>query len=385
MKKKLFSLSLLCIAVSAFAQQDFFALSGKEVPAIVFNDLRTLDVDRGVSGEVFLNSESQPKIFSEVRNMQVTEEKNSYNNALAKSMATLAFDGKSKLIYMPLYSTNIYALDTKTKEITLIESTVVKTSACDLGSHFTRMTTGTDGRIYAMTNSGSQLIQISNKAGKYVVKDLGKISDDAANGENLLSKMEIGFGGDMIADTDNNLYVFSASGNVFKIDFGDQKAVYLGKVKNLPQNYTLNGVAVNSHNEIVVGSAKGGNFYKVNLENWIAEITGSNLNLHIYDLASKYQLEAKPGNLANANNSEIYPTKIEDGFVNVRFGKEAIGNCVVEIYDMTGKNLSTTTYNSKVLVVEKMDINFLTKGVYVVKIKNGDGKTLITKKLLVAK
>jgi hypothetical protein len=79
------------------------------------------------------------------------------------------------------------------------------------------MSTGNDGNIYALSNSGSQLLKIFYKDGKYAVTDLGIVKDDSGNGENQLSKMQTGFGGDMISDDNNNIYVFSAFGSVFKV------------------------------------------------------------------------------------------------------------------------------------------------------------------------
>lgn len=43
MKKHLFPLFLLLIGANASAQQDFFALVGKETPNIIFNDFRAID------------------------------------------------------------------------------------------------------------------------------------------------------------------------------------------------------------------------------------------------------------------------------------------------------------------------------------------------------
>ena len=146
------------------------------------------------------------------------EDKNTVNHSQALSMAALAYDElNGKLVYIPMFTSNIYVLDQKSKDITLLESQAIKTSQCEIGSHITRMTTGYDGNIYAMSNSGSQLIKISKKDGKYISTDLGAVKDDFSNGENSLKVMTKGFGGDMVAAADHNFYVFSASGNVFKV------------------------------------------------------------------------------------------------------------------------------------------------------------------------
>ncbi len=45
--------------------------------------------------------------------------------------------------------------------------------------------------------------------------------------KNSFTSIESGFGGDMIADADNNFYVFATSGNVFKISTKDLKAKFV--------------------------------------------------------------------------------------------------------------------------------------------------------------
>lgn len=383
MIKTLFPLVLLCFGANSFAQQDFFGLVGKNTPNIVFNDFRALDPERGVSGEIFLNADSKPNIFSQVQNRNVAEEKTGYNHAQASAMATLAFDGKNSLVYMPMYSSNIYAINTKTKEITLVESNVVKTSACDLGSHFTRMTLASDGKIYALTNSGSQLLQISKTGSGFSVQDLGKISDDAGNGEMLISKINTGYGGDMVADSNKNLYVFSASGNVFKISLADKKALFIGKLKGLPEKYTLNGSAVNVKGEVLVASANGNGFYKVDLQNLQAEPLNQNQNLHIYDLASSYLLSEKQIAGAVSKNTDVYPTNVTQGFTNVYFGENLKQQVSVEILDAAGNRIDQKLYLAEPNTLQQIDLSKLSTGWYLININNVEGKNLLTKKIIV--
>ncbi|MEF9479673.1 hypothetical protein OWR28_19805 [Chryseobacterium sp. 1B4] len=54
MKKHLFPLFLLLLGLNAQAQQDFFAITGKDTQSITFNDFRAIDGTNGVSGEKFL-------------------------------------------------------------------------------------------------------------------------------------------------------------------------------------------------------------------------------------------------------------------------------------------------------------------------------------------
>ncbi|WP_370897294.1 T9SS type A sorting domain-containing protein [Chryseobacterium gossypii] len=386
MKKHLSSLFLLWLGVSTYAQQDFFALTGKDTPGIVFNDFRAIDVTSGISGEAVFKADSPAKVFSQTRNSSIAEDKNSYNNSQAITMATLAFDSRNNnLVYMPMFSSNIYILNPETKNITLVENNVVNVTSCDINSHMTRMTTGYDGNIYAINNSGTQFIQISRKGNQYVVNNLGIIKDDTANGKNSFTTVETGFGGDMVADTDNNFYVFSTSGNVFKIETKKLKAEFIGKITGIPENYSVNGAAVNAKGNIIIASAKGAPLYEVNLETLQAKQLPGNLNLHIYDLASKYFVNDKANSINSLANIDIYPTKVDEHFINVNVNDRSVkGNLKMNVFDMSGKNVMKQNLSVKGgLLNQQVYLKNLINGAYLISITDESGKILLNKKILV--
>ncbi|MCD9856377.1 T9SS type A sorting domain-containing protein [Epilithonimonas sp. JDS] len=382
MKKSLSTLILLFIGANSFAQQDIFALTGKETANIIFQDFRALDSKKGITEKILLSEKDQPKTFSTKLDKEIFEDKKSFANAVASQIAGLAVDGRGNLVYMPMFSSNIYILDSKTKDIILLENNLSNPTACDTGSQFSRMTIGNDGNIYALSNSGSQLLKISRINGKYAVSDLGIVKDDSGNGDNQLSKMQTGFGGDMIADDNNNLYVFSSTGNVFKVALKEMKAKFIGKVKGLQDNFSINGVAVNAEGKIVLGSAKGGVLHSLNLETLQAEPMNGNINLPIYDLGSSYVLRSNK-NIASIDKNEIYPTKVSDGFVNIRLGSSQKGNAQVKIYSLAGalvkENKITNINNSET----KIELGKLVSGVYLVNVESENGKTIISKKIIV--
>lgn len=385
MKRKLFSLAMLSTAVFAFAQQDFYALTGNNSPNIVFSDFRFLDVERGISGAKIFGTDSTPKVFSQVFNKNVTEEKSSFNHSQTASIASLAYDeANGKLVYIPMFSSNIYVLDPKSKDLTLIESNIIKSKSCDIGSHLTRMTAGYDGNIYAMSNSGSQFLQISKQNGKYMVTDLGSIKNDSSNGENALDVMNKGFGGDMIADSENNLYVFSASGNVFKVSTQFLNAKFIGKISGLPENYSLNGAAVNAKGNVVIASAKGEGMYELNIQDLQAKPIAGNLDIHIYDLASKYFVNNKLSSVTGAL-VDIYPTKVSEDFINIKVEDQKIsGNVTVEIYDLSGILIQQKTLNSiEKNRTQKIELNNLKSGIYVASVLDGKRKIILNKKISV--
>jgi hypothetical protein len=386
MKKHLFPLFLLLIGANVSAQQDFFALVGKDTPNIVFNDFRAMDGTSGISGEKIFTETSSAKVFSQVRNGLVTEDKNANNNSQTTSMATLAFDAfNNNLVYMPMYSSNIYVLNAKTKEITLVENDIVRVTSCDINSHITRMATGYDGNIYAINNSGTQFLQISRKGNQYVINDLGIIKDDVSNGKNSFTMLETGFGGDMIADADNNFYVFSASGNVFKVSTKELKAKFVGKISGIPENYSVNGSAVNSQGKVVVASAKGAALYEVDLKSLQAKQMAGEQNLHIYDLASKYFANDR---IASGNilaNLDIYPTRVDEHYINVNVNDKSVkGTLKMTVFDLSGKNVMKQNLSVKDGTLnQQVYLKNLVTGAYLINITDESGKVLLNKKILV--
>ncbi|WP_426275791.1 T9SS type A sorting domain-containing protein [Chryseobacterium sp. S-02] len=387
MKKHLFPLFLLLVGANASAQQDFFALVGKDTPNIVFNDFRAIDATNGISGEQIFTETSSAKVFSQARNGVVTEDKSTYNSSQTASIATLAYDAfNNNLVYMPMFSSNIYVLNAKTKEITLVENNVARVTSCDINSHITRMAMGYDGNIYAINNSGTQFLQIARKGNQYSVDDLGIIKDDASNGKNSFTAIETGFGGDMVADAENNFYVFSASGNVFKVSVKELKAKFVGKISGIPENYSVNGAAVNSQGKVVVASAKGAALYEVDLKSLQAKQMAGEQNLHVYDLASKYFANDRIAANNTLANLDIYPTRVDDHYITVNVNDKSVkGTITMTVFDLSGKSIMKQNLPVKEgSLNQQVYLKNLVSGAYLVNITSESGKVLLNKKILVA-
>lgn len=386
MKKHLFPIILLLIGNTINAQQDFFALAGKDSPRIEFSDFRAMNTD-GTSGQTIFGVSSEVNVISQSRKAAVSEDKTSYNHAQSMTLAALAYDASGdNLLYMPMFSSNIYVLNQKTKEITLVENSVARVTSCDINSHITRMTAGYDGNIYAINNSGTQFLQISKKNNQFVVNDLGIIKDDASNGKNSFTAIESGFGGDMIADADNNFYVFSMSGNVFKVSTKELTAKFIGKITGLPQNYSVNGAAVNSKGKVVIASAKGASMYELSLDNLEARQLSGESNLHIYDLASKYFVNDRASSINVFANLDVYPTKVDDHFIYVNVNDKSVkGNIKMNVFDLSGKAVLTQKLSVKDGELnQQVYLTNLVAGSYIVNISDESGKALLNKKILVA-
>jgi hypothetical protein len=386
MKKHLFPLFLLLLGANTYAQQDLFAITGKDTQSITFNDFRVIDATNGTSGEKIFTAGSSAKVYSQGKRAVVAEDRNSYHNSQAATMAALAYDSSNNnLVYMPMFSSNIYVMNPQTKEIKLVENTVARISSCDINSHITRMATGYNGNIYAVNNAGTQFLEISNKGGQYVVNDLGIIKDDASNGKNSFTAMATGFGGDMIADADNNFYVFSASGNVFKVSTKELKAKFIGKIAGIPDNYSVNGSAVNAQGKVVIASAKGAPMYEVDLETLQAKQLPGEKGLHIYDLASKYFVNDKASAVNTLANLDIYPTRVDEHYINVHVNNKNVkGNIKLNVFDMSGKNVMNQNLSVKDgSLDQKVYLKGLVSGAYIVSVTDESGKVILNKKVLI--
>lgn len=387
MKKLLLPIIFFATSATVFAQQDFFALAGKDSQRIEFNDFRAMNAE-GNSVKIIFDVNANAQVFSQSAKSRITENKNAYNNSQAMNIAALAYDVKNDhLVYMPMFSSNVYVLNQKTNGITLVENNVARVSSCDINSHITRMTAGYDGSMYALNNAGTQLLKISERNQQYSVVDLGIVKDDPSNGKNSFTAMETGFGGDMVADADNNFYVFSASGNVFKVLVKDLQAKFIGKINGLPESYTVNGAAVNSNGNVVIANAKGASMYEINLSDLSAKQLSGEKNLHVYDLASRYFVNDRKAVVQNLANIDIYPSKVEDRTINISINDNSVkGNINVQIFDVSRKTVQsfrTAVRNGN--LKEQFNLQNVVAGNYVVTIVSESGKQLFSKKIIVTK
>lgn len=386
--KKILLPTLIALATMQIQAQDFFALTGQDNQRINFKNIQSIDINRGSLGEIIFDNNATREVISQRLNSPIKETKASYHNAQAMQIAALAFNGNN-IVYTPMFSSNIYVIDAKSKRIQLVENESIKAIACDVDSHITRMATGKDGNIYALNNASSQFIKISNINGQYIVENLGAIKDISDNNEFSLTKMQTGFGGDMIADGENNFYVFSASRNVFKINTKLLSATYVGTINGLPENFSLNGAAVNQSGNVIVGSAKGEGFYEVNIETLQAKPMQGEYAIPVYDLASNYFVndqEEIAENILLAGVS-LYPTKVNEQIFNIKFNNENVrGNLKVEVIDYMGTKVVKETLKSVRPNVEyPVRLGGINQGAYIVNVTDSNGITLHSEKILVTK
>lgn len=385
MKKSILTFAALFTGTFALAQNDIYALTGKSPQQIHFNDLRSLSVASDNAGNVLLSAEADVSVFSQNIKSVVKESRQTQHHVQTPAMAALAYSG-GELIFSPMYSSNVYVMNEKSGKITLVENTAVKTSACDLTSHITRMTAGIDGHIYALNNAGTQLVRISKENGMYSVTDLGLVKDASTRPEESLRTVQTGFGGDMIADAQGNLYVLSASGNVFKISVKSLSSEYIGKIAGLPQGYSLNGAAVSADGNVIVGSAKSEGFYRINIDDLTATAGKNEVKYPVYDLASAHFLKQSGKSVPEATLAgiEVYPTRITAGELNVRITDSSVTTAVIGLYDSFGTRvMSKTVKNAPRANSHLLNVGKLKQGLYIVTVGGEKGEQLHSVKILI--
>ncbi len=267
----------------------------------------------------------------------------------------------------------------------------------DESFNITRMTIGSDGNGYALTNDANHLIRFTT-GNKVVISDLGNIVDaESNNGISVHNKCS-SWGGDMVADAFGKLYLMSAGRNVFVIDPETRVATYKGTISNLSASFTVNGVAVIDDDNVIVSSANTfEGFYKVNMK----DLTSTKLvtNGPIYnasDLASSNLLhQSEKQNSVGVpvlNNIEvtgnkyitIYPNPVSSGQVKITFETHA-GKYRIALTDLQGRVIETEEVYTKAMG-QIVNYKFQTKqasGMYLIKITDDANKIIYGDKLVI--
>ncbi len=268
----------------------------------------------------------------------------------------------------------------------------------DEGLNITRMTIGADGNGYALTNDANHLVRFTTSS-KTIISDLGGLIDaESNNGISVHNKCS-SWGGDIVADAFGNLYLFSATRNVFIVDPETRVATYKGTISNLSPSYTLNGAAVINDNDVIISSANTfEGFYSINTKDFTA--TKLDTKGQIYnasDLASCNLLhEDQKRNSIGApalNKIEVignrfisvYPNPVTDGQVKIIFDNSASGKYKIALTDLQGRFVDSKDVYIKG-AGQVVNFQMRTKqasGVYMIKVTNAANKSIFSDKLII--
>jgi Secretion system C-terminal sorting domain len=408
----LFMGSLLVTTIASGQQNDRFAYSVTDVnqQGAGWSFLRKLNLQTGTYSDVLLSGNdasflaydaaTKKQLTAPVKDAQYGT---TANAAFATGVAAMAYDKKNnRLYYTPMLIDQLRYLDLKTMKVFYVTNrsfTGKPQKSPDQGNIVTRMVIASDGNGYAMTNDGRQLIRF-NTGKKMDITDLGTVVDDQANKDASIHSSCSSYGGDMIADDNGNLYVFSARNHVFKVNIETKVATHLGIITGLPNGFTVNGAAVNDDNTIVVSSAmRSASYFTVDHKTLTAtpyKIAGTvwqssdlaNSNLLVSGsrptAITTDVISNKATVVTGSDKVSVYPNPVTDNQFTVRFDQLAAGNYTLQITDVMGKQVlqrSIVINGDNQIQGVKLNSS-IAKGVYLVQVSNIAGKVIFSTKII---
>jgi Secretion system C-terminal sorting domain len=337
----------------------------------------------------------------------------------ATNSAAMAYDKKhDRLYYTPMGFNQLRYIDLKSGKIYYFEDESFGTvkGMHDAANQITRMAMGSDGNGYALTNDGMHLIRFTTGKNP-TITDLGGLTDDAANGTNSFRNRG-GFGGDMVADANENLYLITANRNVYKINIETKVATHLGVIKGLPKGFSTNGAMVEEGSKVIVASSESTvGYYRFDLETLQAEkvsespgvfnasdLANGNLAFDgkkkkkkqqpvveeiteepketVTDVAAKQKPQQ---DIVRNNSIAVFPNPAVTGeSIKLSFADQPTGKYQVQLLDLSGRLIRAQEVNigSKSQIVN-FSLPEVSKGNYLIKVFNDQNKISATSQIVV--
>lgn len=321
------------------------------------------------------------------------------NNAVA----AIGHDRENKrLFYTPMFTDKLYYIDLRTMNRVLISNrfTGLLPKAPDQSNIITRMVIADNNKGYALTNDGKHLIRFRTSGNNPSVTDLGSLVDAPGNNEMSVHNLCASFGGDLIADDDDNLYLFTSRNHVFKIDTRTRIARYIGTVSNLPANFTTSGAVVDKSEEkvVLVSAVDSSDLYSVSMRTLAAKRFDASKPYHPSDLANAFILETKRGHghydydsrfvfdeQQSNDNIRVYPNPVTNKQFRIDFSDLIAGSYAISVVDVDGKSILSkmVAINGKLNTIAVDLPAAISSGIYVVRITGVDSKQAYSGKIFV--
>jgi hypothetical protein len=410
-------LTLICLGTMGLvqAQKTAFAITANEKGQSDWKEIRVVDVASGEVLDAVYQSNMELPIFN-ARTGKAIAAPAATDRAKARSMkpfatnsAACAYDKKhDRLYYTPMNIAELRYIDLKGKSPKIYYFEGEKFGALagphDVQNQITRMAIGSDGNGYALTNNAQHLVRFTTSK-KPEITDLGALTDDPANGYISVSNSGL-FGGDMIADNKNNLYLITANRAVFKISIETRVATYKGQIQGVPRGYSTNGaVVLEGTNVLVCSSNATDGYYQFDMTNLQATKVGGSV-YNASDLANgnlltekrKKKEDKKPDlvkqdpvvttetdkpaetvakptketeEVIAKNGIAVFPNPVTTGMVKISFGNQPRGRYTVQLLDISARVIHT----QEVVVSSKSQLNTfrlpegIAKGTYLVRVQ----------------
>jgi len=402
----------LTFSICSFSQENnkAFAITGSASGDFQWMNIRQIDLATGaVTKNIFekgvTNFQLRNAATGKDINLPTIEgiQLNTSEHPTATMVAAAAYDKRNnKLFFTPMFINELRWLDLssdiKNLKFYSLRSPILNIGITkDEANNITRMTIGADGNGYALTNDGNHLIKFTTGK-KIVITDLGALLDAPENKQLSVHNKCSSWGGDIIADASGNLYLFTATKNVFKISLENKIAAYVGSITGLSGTYTLNGAAVGDDENVIISSANTfEGFYKVNMK----DLSATKLNtagpvFNASDLANGNLLFASEARNAVGAAPLIHREVIGNQFISifpnpvfgsqfkVTFDNKATGDYQIILTDVQGKVLMTR--NVFVRAAGQVEtINLRSKpsnGIYMIKVTNADKNSVFSDKIV---
>ena len=395
-RKHLLSVAFIFSAFTASAQDAnrTYAITGDGSANYLWMNIRQVNIGTGkLEKDIFQRDVTTFTLTDAVSKKTVS------TAPTATMVAAAAYDKKhGKLFFAPMRINELRWLDVSGNANKYYSvSGLGKESLNDEANDVTRMVINADGDGYAITNDGNHLIRFTTGK-KTSITDLGNLIDaDGANGISIHNKCS-SWGGDMIADAFNKLYVISASHNVFEVNVDTRIATYKGAITGLPGNYTTNGAAVDTDGKIVVSSANTlSGYYKFDIADLKATLIEGADKVNASDLANGNLLKQKEADaartfgapslplIAPAAEGRVYPNPVTSNEFKVSFDGYAAGKYIIALTDLSGRSVLNKTVNiiGKGQVETVRFSSSFAKGMYLVKVTDSNKQNIITERIVV--
>ncbi|MBK8520041.1 MAG: T9SS type A sorting domain-containing protein [Chitinophagaceae bacterium] len=403
--KLLLSTTFIAASVSVSAQDanKTFAITGDGNRDFMWMNIRQVDI---TTGKIITDVYQRDKTAFLMKDADTKTQSAAHRTPTETMVAAAAYDkNQNKLFFTPMRVGELRWLDLNAKDneqkYYTVTSTLLNTNneLNDEANQFSRMVIGADGNGYALTNDASRLVKFTTGK-KVTITDLGAVMDDESNKSVSIKNKCTSWGGDMIADAYNKLYIISANHYVFVLDVETRVAKQIGYITGLPAAYSTNGAAVDKDGNVVVASANTfAGYYKFSLKDFVATfVEGSDMVYNASDLANGNLLFQKEVDAARTfadfkpvvpvltNEAHIYPNPVTNSEFKIYFEGQQAGRYNVTITDLSGKPVMTrivTVGNAKAQV-ETIQLNrAFAKGMYMVKVTDANNKFIFTERIVV--
>lgn len=407
------ALALACLTGSAQnSSNKAFAITGDGNNDFLWMNIRQVDLGTGKVDKTIFEKNKTAFTITDVMNKSVVDQAATANGDIYANakyptgtfVAAAAFDKRSgNLFFMPLRLGELRWVNvngTEANKFYSLKTTLVqpKTDPTDEAGNITRMTIAANGKGYALSNDGNNLLEFTTGKTPAMIS-LGSLIDADANGSMSIHNKCSSWGGDMVADAYGKLWVISANRQVFEVDIESRLATYKGGITGLSATFTTNGAAVADDGSLVVTSAVSfEGYYKIDVNTLVAtKMEGSDVKYNAADLAGSnllFQKEKDASVKAGsgkilvtdvAYSTNVFPNPITGNAFKVQLDLATDGEVNVVITDLSGRaiqNFKTSVVKGQRLVALKL-ASKPAKGSYFIKVMNSRGETILSDKILV--